>query len=335
MITKFLFTVDVETRSQGEPNQDIMGIIPGYTEKYGIERMMDMLEAQQVRGTFFLNVYETAKYGEDTIAYAAQQIHSRGHDVELHTHPRPMFRFYGMSQAPFEQQSAILKRGISLLVGWIGKKVIAHRAGAFSANVDTLRAVESVRLLADCSLSPGSRVSVKLVNEIGATNLVRRVGKIWEIPVTYYSQLRVGPWQSRRILDIEGSSLPEIKRVTRWAIQQGLPTVCILMHSFSLCRHGRPNWCVIRRFSALIAWLREQDGIEINTIEHVCQHLEVESILKLTSQEPNTGILLMWNRALLSWNDGWRNLLVAIAGLACLAILMLVLVYLGHTLLKR
>jgi len=334
MKTKFILTVDVETRTHHDSSQDISGVIPGYPGNFGIERIMDLLEEQQARGTFFLNVYEIAKRGEDVVRSAARLIHERGHDLELHTHPRPMFRFYGMSQASFGEQKAILEKGIALLEGWTGKKVVAHRAGAFAANTDTVRAVAAAGLRADCSLSAGSHVSVPLVAELGASNAMQRVDGAWEIPMTCFDQVRIGPWHSRRILDIEGCSLPEIKRVTRWAVRHRLPTVCILMHSFSLSRQNKPNQRVERRMTALLAWLRKQDDIEIGTIEQVCRQLEVGSLPPPETSIPTTGIWFTWGRAVSSWNDGWKNLAVSFAGIACVAVLIVALIYLGLALMR-
>ena len=335
MKTAFLITVDVETKSHGDPTRDIFGFVPGHEQSYGIELMMDMLERHRMRGTFFLNAYEVAKHGEEFVARAARMIQSRGHDLELHTHPLPMYRYYGMSKAPLEQQVEILERGISLIEGWTGRKVRAHRAGAFAANADTLRAVEAVGLAADCSLSPGSRVPVPLVGDLGSSDLARRVGGLWEIPVTYYDQVRVGRWRSSRILDIEASSLPEIKRVTRWAIRQHLPTVCLLMHSFSFCRHGRPNRVAIRRFSALLTWLGEQEDIDVGTVEQACEKLDATAAPRPEPGVPYTGVGLTWGRAMGSWNDGWKNFLVSLVGVFCLAVLVAGLAYLGYALVTR
>lgn len=334
MKTTFIVTVDVETRTHGDSSQDISGVIPGYPGNFGIEKIMGVLEEHRARATFFLNVYEIAKRGEGVIRSAARLIHERGHDLELHTHPRPMFRFYGMSQASVDEQKTILEKGIALLEGWTGKKVVAHRAGAFAANTDTVRAVAAAGLQADCSLSAGSHVSVPLVAELGPSNAMQRVDDAWEIPMTCFDQVRFGPWHSRRILDIEGCSLPEIKRVTRWAIRNGLPTVCILMHSFSLSRQNKPNHRVVRRLTALLAWLRKQDDIEIGTIEQVCRQLEAGSLPQPPAAIPATGIWLTWGRAVSSWNDGWKNLAVAFAGVLCMAVLILILIYLVLALVK-
>lgn len=335
MKTNFLFTVDVESRSRGQPTQDILGELPGHSGNHGVERMMDLLESHQVRGTFFLNVYEVAKHGDEVVRRVARAIHGRGHDLELHTHPRPMYPPYGMSQASFDEQVEILERGVALIEQWTGKRVVAHRAGAFLANGDTLRAVAAVGLAADCSLAPGSHDSVPLIKELGASNLVQRIGGVWEIPVTFYEQVRIGPWRSRRILDIEASSLDEIKRVTRVAIRQGLPTVCILMHSFSFTRHGRPDERIIRRFSALLEWLQAQDDLRIGTIEQAYKLLEGTPISgSVSTAVPCTGIWLTWARALQSWRDGWKNFAVAAAGVACLAFLIFVLGYLCYALVE-
>jgi peptidoglycan/xylan/chitin deacetylase (PgdA/CDA1 family) len=336
MATTFLFTVDVESRSRGNPAQDIFGELPDQPGKHGIGRLMDLLESHQVRGTFFLNVYEAAKHGEEVIASVARAIHSRGHDLELHTHPRPMYRPYGMSQAPFDEQVEILGRGIALLEAWTGKRVVAHRAGAFLANGDTLRALSATGLVADCSLAAGSRDAAPLVGELGASNVVQRAGGVWEIPVTYYEQLRIGPWRSRRILDIEASSLAEIKRVTRVAIRQGLPTVCILMHSFSFTREGRPDERIIRRFSALLEWLRQQADVRIGTVEETCQRLAADGVKGPPGEPvPYTGLWLTWTRALQSWNDGWKNFAVAAVGIVCLAFLIVAGGCLGYALIPR
>ena len=329
MKTTFILTVDVESKALGTPSQDILGAIPGYQENYGIERIMDLLEKHQARATFFFNAYESGKHGDEVVSRAARMIHSRGHDLELHTHPRPMFNVYGISQAPLGEQKEILEKGMSLIEDWTGKRVVAHRAGAFSANTDTLRAAAAAGLLADCSLSPGSRVHVPLVAELGPTNAVRRVDEVLEIPLTCFDQVRIGSWHSRRILDIEGCSLAEIKRVTRSAVQQGLRTVSILMHSFSFSRHDKPNRRPIRRLSALLAWLREQDDIEIRTIEQVCRHLAIGPAPQSTAQIPGTGIWLTWCRAVGSWNDGWKNFVVAALGMGCIALSILGLAYLA------
>lgn len=333
--TRFIVSVDVESRLARDPQTDIWGRAAESDEEFGIAKIMDILESHGVRGTFFLNPYEMVKHGEQAVAEAAEQIHCRGHDLELHTHPRAMYTFSRMSSAPLDLQREVLERGIGLLETWTGKRPVAHRAGAFAADLNTLIACAQVGLLTDSSLSTGSRISGPLVDVIGPTNVPTRVEGIWEIPVTYYRQLALAPWCSRRILDIEGSSLSEIKQVTCWAIRNKVPTVCLLMHSFSLCRRGVPSAKVTSRLIALLTWLSGQEGIAMNTIEEVCQIFEVGRAPAGRIGAPTTGIRLTWIRVLTSWDDGWKNRVAAAVSIAGLTALLLAVAYLGVVLLSR
>src|SRR3972149_9717073 len=98
------------------------------------------MEARAVRGTFFLSPYESSPEAEAKLAHAAREIHSRGHDLQLHTHPAPVFGIYQLSKVDLETQVKILRHGRDLIQKWTGKRVIAHRAGGVAANLDTMEA---------------------------------------------------------------------------------------------------------------------------------------------------------------------------------------------------
>lgn len=328
-VTRFIISVDVESRTYGHPCADIWGYLRGHEGEYGIGKIMDILEAHDVRGTFFVNVYEMAKYGEEAIRDVTLVICERGHDVELHTHPRPMYGVYAMSYVPLEMQREIVEKGVATLEKWTGHRPVAHRAGTFLANSNTLEACAQVGLAADSSLSSGSKVTDSLVNFFGTSNMAKKVGGLWEIPVTYYEQLRCGPLRPKRVLDVEASSLREMKAVTRWAIKNEIPTVCMLMHSFSLSRRGVPNRRVIRRLVALLLWLKQQDMIAIDTIEQVCRRLDANGVPEKALPAPITGFWLTWLRVLSSWNDGWKNGLGALIGVVVLAGLLIIPIYLA------
>lgn len=320
--TRFIFSIDVECRTNGEPNADIWGSFPNENDEFGIVKIMDLLDSYSSKGTFFFDVYNVEKFGESTLRSVAQAIHQRGHDLQLHTHPRAMFGFYGMSHASLQDQVRILRTGMEMLFSWTGKMPKAHRAGAFAANEDTLRASQRVGLLADCSLSGGSHNSSILVKKLGCVNWIQKVGGIWVFPVTYYTQIAFAFWRSRRILDIEGSSLSEIKHVVQWATKHRVPTVCLLMHSFSLCRKGKPNYQVINRFERLLQWLHEQPEVQVNTIADICESLKKIPLGKSMTGAAYTGLRLTWLRALGSWRDGWKNRLVATAGIIAIAVIL-------------
>lgn len=119
-----LFTVDVETRAATGRDADIWGIVPAESERHGIERMMDLLDCHGAKGTFFVNVYDAPTHAEDVMAAVCRTIHKRGHGVELHTHPAPMFGLSYMQYADLSTQTEILRRGASLLRYWLGVEAL-------------------------------------------------------------------------------------------------------------------------------------------------------------------------------------------------------------------
>src|SRR5690606_1279639 len=159
---------------------------------------------------FYLNAYEAARHG-DTIRNAAREIHRRGHDLQLHSHPAPMFEVPAMANGDFALQEKILREGIRLLHEWTGKTVIAHRAGGFRANLDTLRAMKRAGLLVDSSFSPIAAERYPTVQRGLARNSVQRMEGIVQLPVTHYHEVRLGSFSRKRLVDLEAATERELR----------------------------------------------------------------------------------------------------------------------------
>jgi peptidoglycan/xylan/chitin deacetylase (PgdA/CDA1 family) len=308
--TQVMITVDVESFSKGNPGLQIWG--KQTDGEHGIQRMMDMLDAHGLKGTFYLNVYEAAKFGEAEIANVARTIHSRGHDLELHTHPGPMFGSESMQQASLEKQVEILKRGMELIRQWTGKTVIAHRSGGFYSNMDTLKACQLVGLRIDHSFSPISG-DTALAKLLPATNLPREIDGVVELPITYYVQARVGNWQSLRYLDIEGSSYDEMVNTIRQFRDAGFPLITIMLHSFSFVRSGKADLQVEQRFDKLLRFLAAEPGVKVVTASQLYPEwtAQVPALQQGANLVPETGVWLTYLR---TWEDltGWKNIVVAV-----------------------
>ena len=308
--TQVMITVDVESYDKGNPGLQIWSKQPD--GEHGIQRMMDMLDAHSLKGTFYLNVYEAAKHGDAEIAKVARTIHSRGHDLQLHTHPGPMFGSDTMQRASLEKQVEILKRGKELILQWTGKTVVAHRAGAFAANLDTLKACKIAGLRIDSSFSPVSTHTM-LAQQLPATNLPREIEGVVELPITHYAQARAGNWQSLRYLDVEATSYDEMVSAIRQFRDAGFPVVNIMMHSFSFVRHGVADSAVEQRFDNLLRFLAEEPGVKVVTVGQLYPEwaAQISTSQQATDFVPHTGIWLMYRR---TWEDfkGWKNIAVAV-----------------------
>lgn len=321
--TFVLVTVDVESRAQGNPNEQIWGRMPGVEEEWGIPKIMNILDRHAVKGTFYLNVYEHVTHGELPIKQAALAIHRRNHDLQLHTHPQPMYGMYGMSHAAYEKQLEILLKGIDLIQGWTGKTVIAHRAGAYEANTETIRAVKDSGLLIDSSLALNS----PMAKSGYLTNRVFQIDDITEIPVTYYDQVKIGQWHSRRLIDIEGTTFYELKNILEQASNNDLCSVNIMMHSFSLSRYGIPDPDVAQRLDALLLFVKNHDDLEVVTTTEFYERSEAgETCANLVNFVPSTGFILTYLRAVEDFDKGFKNKVVALGVPAALFFLCLVVI---------
>jgi peptidoglycan/xylan/chitin deacetylase (PgdA/CDA1 family) len=317
--TLVMITVDVESYTKGTPDQQIWGKQPD--GEHGIRRMMDMLDRHGFKGTFYLNVYEAAKHGDGILAEVARTIHGRGHDLQLHTHPSPMFKFDTMQNADVEQQVAVLSQGKDLIRQWTGKTVIAHRAGAFAANQDTLAACQRAGLAIDSSFSPVSTLT-DLSRQLPASNMPRVIDGVVELPLTYIAQARLGNWQSLRYLDIEGTSYDEFVSAIRQFRDADFPVVNIVMHSFSFVRHGKTDASIEQRFDKLLGFLKAEPGVQVVTVSqlHPQWTTQVATLQQGSNFVPHTGVWLMYQRALEDFM-GWKNIVVALTPLILLVVI--------------
>ncbi len=318
--TFVLFTVDVESYSNGNPDAQIWGRFDGIEEEWGITKIMDILDSHGTKGTFYLNVYESAAHGALPIRLAANAIHEQGHDLQLHTHPQPMFGVSVMSKASYEKQVEILSKGIELIHNWTGKPVIAHRAGAFEANLNTVKAVKDSGLSIDSSLGFGS----SLAEDIPLSNTVSSIEGVIQLPLTHYNQVKIGNWESKRHVDIEGSTYRELKEILEQATDNGLCSVNILMHSFSLSRYGAPDPDVAERLGRILEYINNNNNLTATTTSDFYKLLQQENIcVNEKDFTPTTGLFLTYLRAVEDFDKGHKNIIVAIGTPVVLFLLIL------------
>jgi peptidoglycan/xylan/chitin deacetylase (PgdA/CDA1 family) len=306
-----LFTIDVESRRVGSLEQDIWGELPGESERHGIQRMMDILDRHGVKGTFFVNVYEVPSHREGAMGEVCLAIHQRGHDVELHTHPAPMFGIAEISDAAAATQAEILATGSTLLQEWTARPPIAHRAGNYAANQDTLEACRQAGISMDFSHNmawPTCRLS-----QSGITKNAPVVANgVLCVPVTAYCQLWVGAWQSLRFPDIESSSPEEVRKVISDLQQHDVRTAVIMMHSFSFSRFGKPNRRVERALDELLAGLVADPKVRVVSARQLYDIWRADpQALAGGDYLPTTGWWMTYCRAWQRLDEGWQNAAVA------------------------
>src|SRR5438067_10569104 len=87
-------TIDTECAEERGDNPPlgwdlrVWGRFENQRRALGIELIMDELERYGLHGTFFTEALGSAYFGEQGLGEVVRAMVVRGHDVQLHTHPR-------------------------------------------------------------------------------------------------------------------------------------------------------------------------------------------------------------------------------------------------------
>ncbi|WP_025696481.1 polysaccharide deacetylase family protein [Paenibacillus durus] len=204
----------------------------GLPEQPGIGKIMDMMDRYRVKGNFFLDVYDV-KYDSALLQKFARNIHLRGHEVELHTHPSGNLPFYSkpIYKYPLREQIDILEYGKNFIAEQTGSYPIAHRGGSYAINENTLYALSEIGIPIDSSVfyqHPNNNLE-----QIPTVNKTISYYNTIEIPVTYVKIIsKTGEIQTSKF-DLDWLSYDELVKVIQLAKTHGLRKMTLFLHSFS------------------------------------------------------------------------------------------------------
>jgi peptidoglycan/xylan/chitin deacetylase (PgdA/CDA1 family) len=280
-----LITVDVEGAHSRTPVESLIYGKVG-NEEYGINCIMDLCDDYQIKATFFVDVYEYVLHGICVMREIAESISRRYHEIQLHTHPawlqddRDEFEVQKwkatnylydpdrawMYQYSLGEQVGILNHGKKILENWSGNKIVAHRAGGYGANKNTLEALNLVGLKMDFSAfrkHKNCRLKAK-------TNAVHTINEVVEVPATgffrpNYVRFPYLPFKRRFIkTDIDWAVLNELKYYYEIGEQHGLKVMVLFMHSYSFIKFSsrfdsfEPDFKEIQKFKKFILFALEK-----------------------------------------------------------------------------
>lgn len=175
---KNIFTVDVEDWYQGFPPRVRLNGSPEKRLAYGMHRLLDLLDAQHVRATFFW-LGECARDHPSLLQETAR----RGHEIGCHGYSHTSL--FTHTPATFRLE---LARALETITSLTGKAVQCFRAPYFSIVKETWWALEILRehgILYDASIMPMVhwRTGIPGYNDrIGIVST--SAGNIIEAPVT-------------------------------------------------------------------------------------------------------------------------------------------------------
>jgi peptidoglycan/xylan/chitin deacetylase (PgdA/CDA1 family) len=203
--------------------------------------MLNIFDRHEVKAVFFASVFEYCRFDKQSMVDALGLIDSKGHDIQLHAHPYWCYGRENMWQYSLEEQIDIIGHGKELIRDWIGKYPIAHRAGAYGVNKDTLKALSKNGIPIDSSMyfqHPNCKIH-------WSKNRITEKDGIVEIPVTGFQRknhVRIGPFRLKtreRFVktDINAATRSELRSFLHQAKKNDIRMVNIFMHSYSLLNH--------------------------------------------------------------------------------------------------
>ena len=271
MKTIILITIDTELSN----HKDDFGILGRFNEKtFGLPKFLEVLSSRKMKATFFVDVYSGRKKYLPLLKSLCEDLKREGHDLELHTHPdgiidqkRGQMRHYSL-----EEQIRIVHKGKELFHEWFGEAPIAHRAGDWGANSDTLEALMRNGILCDSSMFYRWR-NCDLNQAPLTRNRIASFRNLIEIPATCYQTQGLGIFYPYRLLSTDGNSLAEtIDLIEKIHISQA-GFINLVYHSFSFLKWNKRRTAYsvdyhrIKKFERLLDFLKQNPNYEIMTIK--------------------------------------------------------------------
>ena len=312
-----IFTIDVETPQtplrEGKINE-LLFEAKYKNENYGISLINKLLNNESIYSTNFVNVYESALWGENKIKNFCKEIINNGNEIGLHTHPEWVFEKEKLllNQYSEPDQVRIINYGLDLLRKWLpNTEIYSHRGGAYGINNDTFSALVKNDIFFDSSVffsHPNCESSItknKIVNFSG----------VIEIPVTNFTRL----WnislgkniiKKKKVFsktDISHATYDEIINYVNIAIKKNISLINIFLHSYTLLSFNKnykkyePDFKTIEKFKRIIQTLKNNDDIRIMKIEDLAKNREItnELISKGNEYTPEFNVSIPLQKAII------------------------------------
>jgi len=211
--TIITLTVDTEF-SNHKDDLGVFGRVGG--KDCGLEFMADLLNRYGIKSTFFVDVYTDRREYIPRFTDACLSLKRQGHDLELHTHPEGLFdqKKGSMKDYSIQAQIDIVRKGKVIFQEWFGDGPVAHRAGDWGADENTLRALKENGIFVDCSYFHLWR-NCRLNKIMRSQNAPLEVSGVLELPPSVYRTTSLGVFHPLRLLSTDGNLYPETIQVLK------------------------------------------------------------------------------------------------------------------------
>jgi peptidoglycan/xylan/chitin deacetylase (PgdA/CDA1 family) len=308
---------------------------------YGVPLIAEKLEQYGLKGTFLVSPLCPPDL-TDTMLSNLRFLVSRGHDLELHSHPDSVdFSRQDMTMYSIEERRKLLQMAIDNIKRAGAPSPVAHRAGNWSIDLEMLNLLPQLGILMDSSIFPLVHESQVPLPENLANRFVK-IGGLYQLPITLIKRVPFIGYAGMTALDLDRTIWEEQEEALKQIADHGLPVVSFYLHFWSLY-HGIPSPVPYQPHK--VTGPREENILKLDNVLKlvtsdkrfkVVTARELWQLFEERPQElqgpsfiPYTGIRLMYLKA---WKDffghGIKNKIVAVAPIAFVVGLLTVVAYL-------
>ncbi len=331
--TYLVFTIDACWTC----GDDFQGTWQG--KHYGVPLIAEKLEKYGIKGTFFVGSLCPPNLTDKMFSNLGFLV-SRGHDLELHPHPDALdpnrLLFTGYST---EERRRILETAIENIKRAGAQPPIAHRAGAYAIDPETLSLLPQFGILMDSSIFPvDSRSKVPLPENMA--NRFVKIEGLYELPITLIRRVPFIGYAGMTALDLDRTIWEEQKEALKQIADRGMPVATFFLHFNSLYHYissavpyepltaTGPREENIAKLDNVLKLVTADRRFKVVTARELWQIFhERPQELQGPSFVPYTGLWLTYVKA---WKDfsghGITNKIVAMAPIALIVALLTIVV---------
>jgi hypothetical protein len=307
-----IVTVDTEAQPPRQSEDHVNRLVYGSSEHgdYGIGHMMDVADKYSKKITFFVDIVAELVY-PGKIRGVCNDIHARGHDVQLHAHPEfanddfwdglGVSKEGAMNRWDYEQSKKVLGWMMEECGDWDIPTPVAIRGGGYRYNSDTLLAAGELGITLDFNYNhlhrkiPLNEPTQPQPFNYGPLPVFRWDNGMFEVPV---SSIRVSDdpayHSSRRRFDEyflrDFSEGLNGHIASYFEESKGTGVLVLLMHSWSFLEmnneSGYYEFAGTEKSDAFERFLRElPDDFEVITaaeLSEIAGKGEIESVLEMS-----------------------------------------------------
>ncbi len=334
-VTYLVLTIDVCWTC----GDDFQGTWEG--KNYGVPLIVEKLEQYGLKGTFFVSSFCPPNLTDKMFSNLSFLV-SRGHDLQIHSHPdamdpdRLLLPMYST-----RDRKKILQTSIENVIRAGAPVPIAHRAGAYAIDRETLDLLSEFGVRMDSSIFPvDSRSQVPLPEDL--SNRFVQIGGIYQLPITLIKRFPFIGHSGMTALDLDRTIWEEQRKALELIADHGLPVVTFSMHFHSLyhCKASPvpyeplevtgPNEGNIEKLDNFLKFVTTDRRFKVITARELWQLFQDRpQELQGGSFIPYTGIRLTYLKA---WTDffehGLTNKIVVLAPLVLIIAVVAVIAHL-------